>query len=207
MSLSRHGLRQKGFSRSGRAHKEGALGQFRADFRIFRRVVEEIHNLRQRLLRLVLSRHVLKGDAGLLLHVNLGVGFAYAHDPASAEPAHHGSHQKYQESEPQQGAYDVNHQAAGLLQFPNLNPVILQPHGQLVIALHPHSIVPFQRRVAVHVRLRVNLNLRVAHRHGFDLPSIHHLDKLVVGKFFLRAAGESIFHEINSGKGDQSRNQ
>ena len=53
----------------------------------------------------------------------------------------------------------------------------------------------------------MDLNLRAAHCHRINLIIFHHLDKLIVSQFLLRAAGEGIFHEINSGKRDQGRDQ
>ena len=84
MRLTRHSSCQKGFSRSGRAHKQGTLRQLGADSRILLRIMKEIHNFHQGFLRFILSGHVRKGDSGFLLNINLGVAFSDSHDTAAA---------------------------------------------------------------------------------------------------------------------------
>ena len=51
--------------------------------------MEKVDDFLQALLGLVLAGHVLKGDAGLFLHVYLGVGFAHAADAAKAAARPH----------------------------------------------------------------------------------------------------------------------
>ena len=89
-----HGLGQQGLAGAGGAHQQRALGQLRADGGVLAGVVEEVDDLLQDLLGLVLTGHVRKGDAGGLLHVHLGVGFANAADAADAAAAFLASRRK-----------------------------------------------------------------------------------------------------------------
>ena len=99
MGLSCYGLSQQGLTGSGRSHQKGSLGKLGSDLGIFTRIVKEVHNLRQGLLGLILSGHILKGNACFLLHIHLGVALSYAHDASAAHPAHGEIHQEYQEQE------------------------------------------------------------------------------------------------------------
>ena len=65
-----------------RSYQQSALGELGADIGIFLGTVQEVDDLRQGFLGLVLTGHIGKGDAGLLFHVDLGVGLAHAADPA-----------------------------------------------------------------------------------------------------------------------------
>ena len=47
-------------------------------------IVKKINDLLQGLLGFILTGHILEGDAGLLFHVDLGVGLAHAADAAHA---------------------------------------------------------------------------------------------------------------------------
>ena len=73
-----HGLCKQRLAGAGRAHKEGTLGELGADIGIALGIVEEVDDLLQGLLGLVLSGHILKGNAGLLLHIHLGLALAKA---------------------------------------------------------------------------------------------------------------------------------
>ena len=86
-------LASRGLAGARRAHQQRALGQLGADFRILLGVVEEVDDLHQGLLGLILAGHILEGDAGLALHVDLGVGFAQVAD-AAAHLAGHPTHQQ-----------------------------------------------------------------------------------------------------------------
>ena len=67
--------------------------------------MEEVDDLRQGFLGLVLARHILEGDAGGLLHINLGVGFPHAADASNAahaffrHPAHNQAHHQDDDEE------------------------------------------------------------------------------------------------------------
>ena len=109
--LARHGLGQQGLAGTGRAHQQRALGQLGADGGVLSGVMEEVDDLLQRLLGLVLSGHVLEGDAGGLLHVDLGVGLAHAADAAEASAAVFGQHteHQHQQAHHDDGRQDVLH--------------------------------------------------------------------------------------------------
>lgn len=49
--------------------------------------MQEVYHFHQRLLRLILSGYILKGDPRLLLHISLGCTFAHAHGAAFAAHA------------------------------------------------------------------------------------------------------------------------
>ena len=52
--------------------------------------MEEVNDLRQRLLCLVFTGYIAERNSGLFLHVYLGVALSHAHDTAaSADTAHH----------------------------------------------------------------------------------------------------------------------
>ena len=63
--------------------------------------MEEVDDLRQGLLGLVLPGHVPEGDAGLLLHIDLGVGLAHAADAPNAAHAAFFGHPAPEEGEHQ----------------------------------------------------------------------------------------------------------
>ena len=97
--LASHRLGQQGLAGARRAHQQGALGQLGADLRVLLGIVEDVDDLLQGLLGLVLAGHIPEGDAGLLLHIDLGVGLAHAAQAAHAalsadapEQEHHQSH-------------------------------------------------------------------------------------------------------------------
>ena len=87
-------LRQQRFARAGRADKQRALGQLRADIAVFLRIMQEIDDLLERVLGLVLAGHVVKRLAGLRLDVDLGVGFAEAHRVSAHPLAHLAEHER-----------------------------------------------------------------------------------------------------------------
>ena len=88
MRLTRDRLGKQRFTGTRRADEQRALGQLGTDRRILSRVVEEVYNLPQGLLRLVLSGDVRKGLAGFGFGIDLGVGFAEAHG-VPAHTLHH----------------------------------------------------------------------------------------------------------------------
>src|SRR5699024_6718796 len=91
LRLSGNRFRQKCLTCSGRSYKKGAFGHGCADLGIFLRIVEIIHDLRQKFLRLVLSGYIRKLDACGRLHIYFGVALAERHHSAwaSAHGAHH----------------------------------------------------------------------------------------------------------------------
>ena len=142
MGLSGHRLGKQRLTRSGRAYQQRALGQLGADLGVLSGVMQEVHDLGQGLLGLVLSCHVLERDAGLLLHIHLGVALAHAHDSASAHAAHGEIHQEYQK---QEGDGVVQHRGQNHAVVPGLHQdihvVFQQTGGKIKIVVQPHHIV------------------------------------------------------------------
>ena len=70
--------------------------------------MEEVDDLHQGLLGLILSGHVAEGDAGGLLHVDLGVGLAHAADaPDAAALPGHEVHKQHNGPDEQHHGQDV----------------------------------------------------------------------------------------------------
>ena len=100
IGLAGHGLGKQGLAGTGGAHQKSALGKLGADGGVFLGVVEEVNNLLQGLLGLVLTGHVLEGDAGLLFHEHLGLGLAEAaHHALAAHAAGHQVHHQEQSAD------------------------------------------------------------------------------------------------------------
>ncbi len=135
MSLPRHSSCQEGFSRSGRAHKQGTLRQLGADPRIFLRIMKEIHNFHQRFLCFILSGHVRKSDSGLLLNINLGVAFSDTHDTAAA--AHTVKHKIQQANHKGRRQYPAYNKAddagTGIFHTVNMDAAFQQAVRQIII--------------------------------------------------------------------------
>ena len=91
-----------------RAHQQGALGQLGADLGVLLGVVQDVDDLLEGLLGLVLTGHVQEGDAGLFLHVDLGVGLAQVAHAADAALAAHAP-----EQEPEQAHHNEDGQHIG----------------------------------------------------------------------------------------------
>ena len=89
MCLTRHGSGKKCLAGTRRANQQRALRKAGADIRVLLRVMEEIHDFLQGILRLFLARHIGKGLAGLRLRVNLGIGFSKGHGIAAAHTLLH----------------------------------------------------------------------------------------------------------------------
>ena len=90
MRFSGYRLGKQGLTCTRRTHKQSSFRQLGADLRVFTRIVKEVYDLRQRLLRLVFTGYIAECNSGLFLYVYLGVALAYAHDTAaSADTAHH----------------------------------------------------------------------------------------------------------------------
>ena len=91
--LTSHGTSQQGFTGTGRAHQQHALGDPGAQGVVLIGVLEELHDLPQLLFFLISACHV--GESGLPLFVAhlLDLGLAEVHllvaAHAAAKPSHH----------------------------------------------------------------------------------------------------------------------
>ena len=133
--LPRHSLGKQGLAGTGRANQQGAFGQPRADLRVFLGIVEEVDDLLQRFLCLVLTGHILKGNAGLLFHVNLGLALAEtAHHAVAAHALGNGAHEYEQQREGDTVVQDGQDQGVVFLDL----PIRCHPLGdQFVIHAQP----------------------------------------------------------------------
>ena len=104
MRLSGHSLCKQCLTGSGRAHEQSSLGKSRADLHILSGIMQKVHDLLQRFLGLVLSRHILEGNSGLLLDIDLGVILADSHNSAASSA--HTVHEKVEQApDDQQGQH------------------------------------------------------------------------------------------------------
>ena len=74
--FSGHRLGQQRLARSRRTDQQSALRHLRADLLISFRMIQEVHDLLQRFLRLILTSHILEGLAALRRHIDLGIALA-----------------------------------------------------------------------------------------------------------------------------------
>ena len=104
--------------------------------------MEDVDDLLEGFLGLVLASHIPEGDAGLLLHIDLGVGLAHAAQAAHAalstdapEQEHHQSHHQ------QQGKHIGEDQAEEIGRLVHRLGVgvigVLLQHGQQLRVVHP----------------------------------------------------------------------
>ena len=110
--------------------------------------MEEVDDLRQGFLGLVLSSHVGKGNAGLLFHIDLGVGLAHAADAAHTahalfghDPHDQGEHQ-HDGGEGQDeidGEYQNGVHLGLILHVVVRDPGPVHPLHQSVVAFHLHG--------------------------------------------------------------------
>ena len=102
---------------SRRAYEQCTLGDLRADLGILGRIVQEIHDLDQGLLRFILTGHILKGDAGLFsfIHLRRGASNAETETAAAFHPSEQKAHQYPQQHDRQHiGQHQVQDQAAAV---------------------------------------------------------------------------------------------
>ena len=89
--------------------------------------MEDVDDLLKGFLGLILACHVPEGDPRLFLHIDLGVGLAYAADTShTSHPGGHGpeqqEHEPHHEDGGQQGHQEGEKDGLGL------HPIVLQPH-------------------------------------------------------------------------------
>ena len=144
IGLSRHRLRQQGFTRSRRAYQQRALGNFRTDGFVFVGFLEEIDDLHDLDLCLLQSGNVLESHLfRVLLVEHLRPGLPHVHNTASTAsgPPRHAAHQE----EP---AADNNDPGKHLKQnrCPGILPVLVHQH-HLVTRLGRHLIQILTERI------------------------------------------------------------
>ena len=80
-ALTGHGLGQQSLAGPRGTHQQNAPGHFAADGGEALGRLEKVDHLHQFLLGLLHAGHIVKSDADLVLHVDLGFVFAQGHEP------------------------------------------------------------------------------------------------------------------------------
>ena len=108
--LTGNGLGNQGFTGSGRAHQQDALGNARAQSGVFLGIPQKIHNLLELGLFLIGTGHIIKGHAGI--GGSNGPGLCKAHHALFTAAAALGStaHHKHPDSQKQQGNQQIGHE-------------------------------------------------------------------------------------------------
>ena len=127
--------------------------------------MQEVDDLLQGFLGLILPGHILEGDAGGLLHIDLGVGFAYTADAAKAAApglAHqtHDQHERAHDEDGGQNILDHDHQEGahlGLIEA-GIGHIVRLQQGEQIGVGEVHSV---QRQAGV-LGLGVGFCLRLA---------------------------------------------
>ena len=127
--------------------------------------MQEVDDLLQRLLGLVLSGHILEGDAGGLLHVDLGVGLAHTADAAEAAASGfaHQTHDQHERAHNEDGGQDIldhDHQEGahlGLIEA-GIGHIVRLQQGEQIGVGEVHGV---QRQAGV-LGLGVGFCLRLA---------------------------------------------
>ena len=102
-----HGFGQERLARARRANEESTLGNLAAQFGIFGRILEEIHNLLDLLLRAFLSGHVLEGNVrAFALFDEAGFALADREDATAATAAAHPAEEEEPEANEQERGQD-----------------------------------------------------------------------------------------------------
>ena len=211
VSLARHSLGQQRFAGAGRTHQQRALGQLRADGGVLLGIVEEIDDLLQGFFGLVLTGHVLESDAGLLFHVDPGLGLSEAAHHAVA--AHTFGEQIHHQEQPadHQGV-GQNHHDQGIVfhdLFVHLHPhgVQLLGQGDQVAAAGKAGVAGLLhcRRLAClflgHVDDAVGLNF-----HLRQLPRVLRREKVRKGSLCILALGDTAVNPVDQ-QNDRQRDQ
>ena len=80
---------QQGLTCSRRAYKQGAFGHLCTNLTIFLRIMEKIHDLLQKLLRLILTCYIGIFDTCGRFDINFGIALSERHRSRSAHTLHH----------------------------------------------------------------------------------------------------------------------
>ena len=203
VGLARDRLGQQGLAGSGRSHQQGALGQLGADLDIAAGVVEEVDDFDQGLLGLVLTRDILEGDAGLLLHILLGRALAHVEEasPAPAHPAEEDAEQPpHQKDGEHIGQQEGDHHARAVGDIGVEGDLgVQQPLGQGVLGLRDTRVEHGIRILEVDLQT-VGLHIDLRHLLLLDI-----LYEFIVGDL----SGLSIVPEkiADAGEGNDRRQQ
>ena len=159
IGLSRHRLRQQGFTSSRRTYQQRALGNFRTDGFVFVGFLEEIDDLHDLDLRLLQSGNVLESHLfRVLLVEHLRPGLAHVHNTArtASGSSRHTAHQE----EP---AADNDDPGQHLKQdrSPGILPVFIHQH-HVVTRLGNHLIQILTERIH-RTDIESQLNPRFGH--------------------------------------------
>ena len=171
-----HGLGQQRFAGARRAYQQSTLGELGTDVGIFLGIVQEVDDLRQGFLGLVLTGHIGKGDAGLLFHVDLGVGLAHAADPAHASHAALFRHDPHDEGEHEHDEHKGQNEVDGeqkerahlrlVLRVIVCFSGLMHPLHQRVVSLHFHGEELQGSRLLLSGGIRVGMEDNVMYAKG-----------------------------------------
>ena len=170
-ALTRHGLGKQRLARPRRTDEQDALGNPSAEPGEFLRVLEELDDLLELLLRLVDAGHVLEGNLDLVLHVDLGLALAQRHE-AGLLPAH-ALHEQVPEDPREQVAQEC------ALHLPLESHLVFVEQLREVLV---HPVGPERLRLAG-LSLHLHLPLDAVGRYGHlgDLALLQQFQELAVG--------------------------
>ena len=179
--------------------------------------MQEIHHLLQGLLGLVLARHVLEGDAGLPLHIDLGVALSNPHGAAASG---HLAHQEVKEDDDRHkgkhiGQKDRKDQSGAVRHlFVDLHAVFEQKRRSRLIVHHARIIGDLRllhKRIFRVFRLGNDGDLRVSDLHALHASRLHHLQEFIVGDLLAGNAAQHPHEKAHAQKrhqrGDQNHHQ
>ena len=183
--------------------------------------MEEVDDFDQRLLRLVLTGHILEGDTGLLLHIHLRGRLADTHDAAvSVSHAAHGHiHDDEDQNEREDDADEGLHDKSGIVRFLLIDDDAMLEHTVhelLGVCTDRHDIVADIHLIQVravlsgavrrHRRtlLRDDRDITVAPLHLLDLITVDHRDKLGIADLLRHARDKHATNQCIYEKGDDS---
>ena len=181
--------------------------------------MQEVDDLDQRLLRLILTGHILEGDTGLLLHIHLRGRLADTHDAAvSVSHATHGHiHDDEDQNKREDDADEGLHDKSGIVRFllidddPMLEHTV---HELLRVCTDWHDIVAdihliqvrtvFTGAVRRHRRtlLRDDRDITVAPLHLLDLITVDHRHELCIADLLRHARNKRATNQRIYEKGD-----
>ena len=162
--------RQQRLAGAGRADQQHALGDAAADGLELLRILEELHDLLEFLLRLVDAGHLVEGDPAVLLGQQASTGLAEAHGLAAARL--HLAHEEHPDADQQQHR-EPRHQHAQQRRHVLVERLRADAHvvlGQAVDQVRVVGSVGVERAAILEVAAdRIALDRDVADAAGFDL--------------------------------------